>query len=111
MAIKQRGLPKDGNVGEPTTCDFCERIAELLKVIGTPRRLQLLITMGAGEWTPIKIDNEIGWPRGTASRQLGYLRSCGLVSPAGLNYYVLTNEGRQVHDLVRNLMRYWKPKL
>ena len=97
-------------MNEPTTCAFYEQVAESLKVIGTAKRLQLLITMRAGEWTPIKIDNELGWPRGTASRQLGYLRSCGLVSPSGLNYYVLTDKGKQVHDAVRSLMRYWKPK-
>lgn len=107
MAINRRVRPRDGNVNEPTTCDVYGRVAEALKAIGTSRRVQLLITMSEGEWTPIKIDDELGWPRGTASRQLGCLRSCGLVSPSGFSYYVLTGKGRRVHDAIRNLMRDW----
>lgn len=95
----------------PTTCAFYEWAAEVLKAIGTSRRVQLLITIGPGEWTPVEIDSEIGWPRGTASRQLGCLRSCGLVSPVGYGYYVLTDKGRQVYNAVHDLMRDWRRDL
>lgn len=95
----------------PTTCAFYEWAAEVLKAIGTSRRVQLLIMMGAGEWTPVGIDSAIGWPRGTASRQLGGMRRCGLVSPAGYGYYVLTDKGRRVFNAVHGLMRDWRRDL
>lgn len=85
------------------------RVAEILRILGTARRVQLLITMEDGEWTPLEIDNEIRWPSGTATRQLGYLKSCGLVGSSGPRYYSLTDEGLRVYEAVRSLVKAQEP--
>jgi ArsR family transcriptional regulator, arsenate/arsenite/antimonite-responsive transcriptional repressor len=85
-----------------------ETIAALLRVLGDPRRLELVSLLARAERCGCELQELLGWPQNLISHHLGALRRAGLVSArrdAQWMYYSLDPTGlERARDLVANVL-------
>jgi DNA-binding transcriptional ArsR family regulator len=85
-----------------------EAAATLLRLLGDPRRLQLIRLLGSAERCVCEFQEILGWPQNLISHHLGALRRAGLVQArrdAQWVYYSLMPEGfEHAHGLLRFIL-------
>ncbi|MCU0830636.1 MAG: metalloregulator ArsR/SmtB family transcription factor [Rhizobiaceae bacterium] len=73
-----------------------EQAAELLDMMAHPQRLRILCTLHGGEWSVVRLAEQIGMSQPNLSHHLKKLRDSGLVSTrrdAQTIFYALHGEG------------------
>lgn len=67
------------NMSNTYSTHSIQKIAEILRVIGQPSRIELLLAIGAGEACVCHLEAATGWRQAFISQHLMALRSSGLV--------------------------------
>ena len=67
--------------GERARCEEAPTVIDLLRILGDPTRLKLLLLLVGGEQSVKQLCGVLSMPQPTVSHHLGTLRMCRLVAP------------------------------
>ena len=83
-----------------------EAAATLLRVLGDPRRLELIRLLGSAERCVCEFQELLGWPQNLISHHLGGLRRAGLVQARRDAQWVYYSLVPDAFDHVRGLLSF-----
>ena len=83
------------------------RVANLLKMVSDPTRLQIILLLADGEWHVGAICDQVGMSQPAVSHHLSLCRHSGVIEPRRVgqqNFYTLTDKGETLARVVKAIV-------